>query len=441
MVQMLLEKFGGDARNQPLEGDSAPASQSTGQSAAAPEKIVCFHVDCRLSDGVEDIGRMRVGKLARLLKYCAEAIWCRWRYGVSDFFFIPAPGMRSAIYRDWIVMIFCRPFFRRRIYYWQAAGLAEWLRTQAKPWERKITEILLAKPALSIVLAEYGKEDPACLRCARTEVIPNGVPDPCPDYAAKLRPVREARAASRAAALAETPTPAGAPEPARLFYNVLFLSLCIREKGLFDALEAVVLFNRALAAKGARLRARLNVAGKFMSDRERAEFDQRALAPELQWPPPGSNAGPSESLARYCGFVSGRDKERLFRENDCFCFPTYYLAESFGIVLVEAMAFGMNIITTRWRGLPELLPQGYPGMVDPQSPRQIADKLEQFVTAPPNSQLRERFLANYTADLCAERVRSALVSNPPDAPRHNLERDGVTGSSRAALHHPNSVIR
>jgi glycosyltransferase involved in cell wall biosynthesis len=279
------------------------------------------------------------------------------------------------------------------------------------------------------VMAEYGKDDAAFLRSARTAVVPNGVPDPCPDYALAVRPLREARAAGRAQLLATgsaSGQAAGAAGSGFLFYEVLFLSLCTREKGLFDAVEAVILLNRGLAAKGAPLRARLNVAGKFMFDRERAEFEQRIRAPELQWSPSGPNAGPAEPLVRYCGFVSGDAKGRLFRENDCFCFPSYYSAESFGIVLVEAMAFGLDIVTTRWRSIPELLPGGYPGIVEPKSPAQIAAACERFLAAKPNPALRERFLAHYTAEKCAQGVRAALMAIPRAAPR-------FSASDRSAL--------
>jgi len=46
-------------------------------------------------------------------------------------------------------------------------------------------------------------------------------------------------------------------------------------------------------------------------------------------------------LVEYCGFVTGAEKSRLFREADVFCFPTYYPAESFGLVVLEAMAHGL----------------------------------------------------------------------------------------------------
>jgi hypothetical protein len=63
--------------------------------------------------------------------FCLQAIWLRCRHGVKNFYYIPAPGKRVALYRDWLVMLFCRPFFKNVILHWHAAGLAKWLETEA----------------------------------------------------------------------------------------------------------------------------------------------------------------------------------------------------------------------------------------------------------------------------------------------------------------------
>ena len=57
-------------------------------------------------------------------------------------------------------------------------------------------------------------------------------------------------------------------------------------------------------------------------------------------------------------------KTQALRDADLFCFPTYYLAENQPGNLIEAMAFGLPIVTTRWRSMPEMLPPDYPGLVD-----------------------------------------------------------------------------
>jgi glycosyltransferase involved in cell wall biosynthesis len=101
----------------------------------------------------------------------------------------------------------------------------------------------------------------------------------------------------------------------------------------------------------------------------------------------------------YADFVMGPAKEKILRESDCFCFPTYYYAESFPLVLVEAMAFGLPVITTRWRSIPELLPHGYPGFVDARSPGQVADQIQAcLVCGATGEDLRQIFLNHFTLE-------------------------------------------
>src|SRR2546425_7013696 len=116
MVQLMLEGFGGDCRETPHHAEASSQDGNYGME--------CYHVNARLSQKLEDIGDLRVGKFFLLLGYCLQALWCRFRYGVTTLYYIPAPGKRSALYRDWTVMFLCRPFFKRVILHWHAAGLA-----------------------------------------------------------------------------------------------------------------------------------------------------------------------------------------------------------------------------------------------------------------------------------------------------------------------------
>jgi glycosyltransferase involved in cell wall biosynthesis len=172
---------------------------------------------------------------------------------------------------------------------------------------------------------------------------------------------------------------------------------------LFDTLEAVALANEELRRKPSRLRVHLSVAGKFWREVDRLEFERRIQRPDL-----AGMAG--EPLVRYCGFVAEADKKRLFVESDCFCFPTYYEAESFGIVLVEAMAFGLPIITTRWRTIPELLPPGYHGIVPPKSPEKIAQVMLRHLQGEYDPGLRAWFLDHFTERQYTDQMVIALRS-------------------------------
>lgn len=346
--------------------------------------IQVFHVNARLSDDVEDIGQMRWGKVFFLLKYCLEAIWLRLRHGVDHFYYVPASGNRAPVYRDWLVMLLCRPFFKRVIYHWHAAGLGDWLGTKAKNWERWVTARLINAPDLSIVLGNYNRQDAAAVASRNVTVVPNGIPDPRPDFEQDVLPLRLAQAKRRRS---------GEPYT----FQVLYLGMCYRPKGLFDLLEAMPIANEKLQGTPARMR--LVVAGGFYLKEERAEFDQRiSQADMINW-------------VEYKGFVGGDEKRALLRNSDCLCFPTYYEAESFGLVLIEAMAYGLPVVVTNWRGVPEVLPPGYEHIVPPQSSLHLARALVSLLGDEGyDSRLRRHFLEHYTDEMFIGKIRTALLN-------------------------------
>ncbi len=387
MVGALVKALGGNAR------DRVPAPVDEAASL-----ITCYHVDCRLSENIAAIGRPSWKKVFLVIRYCLQAIVCRWRHGVSHFYYVPAPGLRAAVYRDWIVMALCRPFFPVIIYHWHAVGLGDWIERSARPWERWISRRLLARPELSIVLGEFNRRDALQLESTRVVVVANGIPDPCDQFENEVLPVRLKRAKERAALLGGgSPCSVEASDEGREF-RVMFIGLCHREKGLFDAVEAVALVNRELA--GTPIRVSLSVAGGFWQESDKVEFERRIGQPDL--------LREGTRLVTYLGFVSGDEKRRLFKESDCLCFPTYYAAESFGLVVLEAMAWGLHVVTTNWRTVPELLPSDYPGIVRPRSPRELADKLFEMVARPHDPGLRSRFLECYTVGRFADNIRKVL---------------------------------
>ena len=429
MVQLMLAGFGGDHRAaRGAWAGRAGGAPSGGVAGVAPRTglgIECYHVNARLSQKLEDIGDFRIGKFLLLLGYSAQAIWCRFRYGVTTLYYIPAPGKRSALYRDWLVMLLCRPFFRRIILHWHAAGLAKWLEMVVQLRTRALTYRLMKRVDLSIVLSRFNQADAEKLFSRRIVVVNNGIPDPCPRFAEEVLPRRKGRLAARQKLLcgAElTPADLQASGGDPHVFKVLYLAHCTREKGLFDTLEAVALANRDLAQAKSPIVIHLSVAGDFINAAEREEFQQRLAQEDLHLPA-GRQEGPEQGRSRgpnalgggacvtYAGFVFGPAKQRILTESDCFCFPTYYYAESFGLVLVEAMAFGLPVITTRWRSIPELLPQDYPGFVETRSPRQIAERFQAAVTRATTAEdLRQIFLGNFTLEHHLAGLASAIRS-------------------------------
>ncbi|MEI9863133.1 MAG: glycosyltransferase family 4 protein [Limisphaerales bacterium] len=388
MVKLMLDGFGGDARKTKSGGPS-------------PFGIECYHVNARFSKTLKDVGEFQGTKIFLILRFCLQAIWCRFRYGVTHFYYVPAPGKNVALYRDWLVMLLCRPFFKRVILHWHAAGLAKWLETSVQIRSRAITYRLFKPVDLSIVLSRYNVADAEKLLSSHIHVVSNGIPDPCPEFMAAILPQRQARSAARVKLLngetLDTTESARAGDDPHVI-KILFLAHCTREKGLFAALDGVRGANRILASGNSPLRFRLLVAGNFMSAAENTEFNQRLTDPEL--------AGAIQVL----GFVSAANKERALREADGFCFPTRYLGENQPVNLIEAMAFGLPIVTTRWRSLPEMLPPDYPGLINNQDAGEVADALLKMARRDDSRQLRELFLNRFSVEQYLTSLGKALHS-------------------------------
>jgi glycosyltransferase involved in cell wall biosynthesis len=393
MVKLMLDGFGGDCR-QP----GSPPPNAFG--------IECYHVNARFSKSLEDVGEFQGTKIFLILYFCLQAIWCRFRHGVTTLYYVPAPGKSVAVYRDWLVMLICRPFFKKIILHWHAAGLAKWLETCRQIRSRAITYRLFKPVDLSIVLSRYNVADAEKLLSRRISVVSNGIPDPCPDFTTAILPRRRARFDARQKILAGEKPDGGkfrAGEDPQII-KVLFIAHCTREKGLFAAMAGVAAANHTLAAQNSPLRMKLNVAGNFVTDAEKAEFDRLLGIPEFT------------GTVHHLGFVSGTGKERALREADVFCFPTCYLGENQPVNLIEAMAFGLPIVTTRWRSLPEMLPPGHTGLVATPAPEEIAAALLRLALAETGEELRENFLAQFSLQSHLAKMAAACLSVETPAP-------------------------
>lgn len=357
--------------------------------------IAYYHVNPRISEDLEDIGRWRPRKIFLVLGFIFKAIRARFRYGLDTFYFIPAPPKREGMYRDWCVLFFCRPFFRRLILHWHCIGQPEFIKKMSI-MERLLARLFYGRAKLSITLSNYSRDEAIYFSSRQTVVVPNGIPDPCPNFDSEVWPKRQRRTEALATVWSRQ-----AQSP--LFYEVLFLSGRMTPKGLFDAMAATIRANRFLAEKNFSLRMRLTVAGTFADEAERLRFE--AAAKELN---ATQLSGRNEPLAVFTGWADEEKKKLLYRRADCFIFPTTYPTESFGLVLAEAMAHGCAVITTRWQAVPEVLPGGYENLVEPHDIETMAEALLRCSAQPADRSLRDYFLARFTNERFVDEMIKVL---------------------------------
>lgn len=332
--------------------------------------IEVVHVDLRLSRSAADIGNWRPGKELAILDACFQAIVARFSEGCDTLYYVPAPAKRGALYRDWLVMALCRPFFRRLVLHFHNGGLGEWLARDASSFERAVTRSLLGRAALAIVLTDSLRGDAAALGAHRVVVVPNGIADPG-------RPDRR-------------------PEQGR----VLFLGAVTRGKGALDLLKAV----RLLRSRGVAVKAVF--AGEpdpdIPSELIRAQVDD----PEC-----------CESV----GFVGAAAKREQLDRCACLCLPTWYAHEAQPLVALEALAADCPIVAARWRGLPETLPPEA-SLAQPQDVRGLSDAIGASLRSPPAAgRMRRHFDENFTRErhlaALAEALRPGCGANAEAQPQ------------------------
>lgn len=102
---------------------------------------------------------------------------------------------------------------------------------------------------------------------------------------------------------------------------------------------------------------------------------------------------------------------REFSECDVFVLPSIAKSEAFGLVQLEAMAFGKPVINTNLpSGVPEVSLNGITGLtVGPGNKRELGDAMRWFVEHPTErcemgNAARERLDSNYTLDVMMNRM-------------------------------------
>ena len=318
-------------------------------------------------------------------------------------YYVPTPRKQVAVYRDWVLLGLAEILGLKTVFHWLAGGLDAWVTGEAKPWERFISEKIYAKARLSIVPVNSETNTAAYFHPEAITIIPTGIPDPCGDFETSLLPVRRNRLEKRKQA-------AGSFDPVE--FRCLFMAHCTADKGLFDAMEAVGAANRKLMQDGAGVVVTLHVYGSFLTKKERTAYAR--LAHELNAEMQGNLSG-KDLIIQHRGFVAGAEKDRVLREADVLCFPTYYAAEVIPTVIIDAMAYGLPVVSTDWRGVPELLPSKGLTTCSIKRPDEVAQRILEAVGFSDFNVYRQAFLGRFEGSRFVVLMAKAFISAKNDS--------------------------
>lgn len=373
MVKLLLDGFKTEAE--------------LGLPETTQARVTCHHVNAHFSRDMADIGQFRWQKAFLIIRYCFAAIVLRIRHGVENFYYVPSPALKNPLIRDWIILLICRPFFKRIFLHWHAAGLGHWLEKTQSPFTRWLSHRVLDHADLSIAVSQVNIPDSAKFHPKHQALVYNGISDPFPEFTSNILPLRIERLRQRMANTHNT-----------CEINVLYLSLCCKEKGLMDTLHAIHIANTEKCTDGKKIKLKLKVAGQFLNPEEEKLFYNTISELSL------------EGDVTYAGFLGGESKHKAFVEADIFCLPTYYWAEAaVPLVLIEAMACGLPMVASSWRLESEFYPPQYPGLVEPKNPSQIAAAFIHLAEADMFQLFRDKFLNHFTLTKHIEELHKAFL--------------------------------
>jgi len=133
--------------------------------------------------------------------------------------------------------------------------------------------------------------------------------------------------------------------------KILFLARLLREKGVFETVKAF----RNLTKKYNNIELTIAGDGKDLDElKDMVRNDKNIIL---------------------TGHVEGERKIDLFKENHIYCLPSY--SEGLPTSVLEAMAFGMPIITTRVGGLKDFFKDTKMGyLIEPKNIDELEKKLE-----------------------------------------------------------------
>lgn len=152
-------------------------------------------------------------------------------------------------------------------------------------------------------------------------------------------------------------------------FRILFLGLIGGRKGIFDLLKAV----QQLKSEGHDIRLKIGGNGEVEELKEKIRC-----------------FGIHEAVV-YLGWISDEvRKDALFKEADLFVLPSY--GEGMPMAIVEAMSYGIPVISTPVGGIPELVAEGRTGfLVQPGDVGALTAKIKELIL---NEKLRIDLGAN-----------------------------------------------
>lgn len=308
----------------PVHGQSVATKIFFDSDLHPVRKII---VGIRSSKSISTVGRFSIVKALGILPLILKLWTACLRYRPRVLYYTAGSGAWVPFIRDIIVLCLVRPLCKRTLIHYHSGDLVDFL--MKSRFHGFIGKFIYGRGAWTIRLG------PTCSAPSYPENlvfdIPNGIEPPPAEFQRSTSPV----------------------------FRILFLGNLFESKGVFDLITAV-----SILAGTTTRQIELKLIGDYVNESTSDEIVRRlALLP--------SNVSAPTPAPAY-----GDKKWKALSDADVLVFPSYYRRENLPLVVIEAMAMGLPVIGSEWRGIPSLIEHGRSGYVVPIcSPQAISEAL------------------------------------------------------------------
>lgn len=317
------------------------------------QTFTCHFFNLTLARNLQDIGKGSIRKLQDFIQQLHK-IYHEVKIFKPNLCYVTPNAKGGAFYKDFVIVIMLKAMGQKVVIHYHNKGVTTRQNKLLdnylyKCFFKNIKVILLAEPLYKDICKYVKREN--------VYICPNGIPK------SKKSPIKKSHDG----------------------FNILFLSNMMKEKGVWDLVEAC----RILKEKGRIFHC--HFVGKW-SDITESEFNNQVQKYNLQ-----------KYITAY-GAKYGTDKDEFFQSADVFVFPTYYSNECFPLVLLEAMEQGIPCISTNEGGISAIIEDQKTGyIIKKQSPEDLAEHIEHFILYPDTCLSmgkagKKRFEQNFTLD-------------------------------------------
>jgi glycosyltransferase involved in cell wall biosynthesis len=360
----------------PMGGQNAMVLELL-ENLCATGLVEVEHLAFRFTLDTQSARKGQFGKLIELGRVIARLVKIRLG-GKIDLLVFPSGGPQTVpLFRDLLLLPWILLLSRRVVLQFHAAGLAD---TVGKGGLlARLVAWLCGFCQDAVVMTEFNRRDPVVCGIQKIHVVPHTFID-------YFNRSEVNRGGSKV--------------------RLLAMGHLCEDKGTRNLIQAVA----ALSAEFPDVI--LELAGEPL-----APYSHEMLGRDID------QAGMGDRVI-LLGLVSGEAKRRVFGGADIFVFPSVAPYESFGLVMVEAMMWGLPVVASDWRGNVDVL-AGSTGAVifqPPQSVAALTQCLREILSAPQKwpemgRANRQVFFSSYRAGRGEQSLADLLIKLATQDPK------------------------